>query len=226
MKQLHSWDLTVQEAKELQLKLKELLKQVPLVNANLIAGVDLSFPRADQGYAVIVVIDMRTMQMVECVAESSPISFPYIPGLLAFREGPAFLKAWEKLQSKPDVVMFDGQGIAHPRHMGIAAHMGLFLELPTIGVAKSHLYGRYTDPGDDRGNYEYLYDDQGEIIGAVLRTQRMSKPVFVSPGHMIDLRSSIDLVMRCCTSYRLPEPTRIAHLISQKWRTKSDKLSF
>ncbi len=226
MRQLHSWDLTPQQAKQEQLRLRQLLKQLPLKNAELIAGVDLSFPRVDQGYAVIVVMDIRSMQMVEYVTESSQISFPYIPGLLAFREGPAFLKAWEKLRSKPDVVMFDGQGIAHPRHMGIAAHMGLFLELPTIGVAKSHLYGKYKEPGLKKGDYEYLYDDNDQIIGAVLRTHSKFKPVFVSPGHMIDLESSIDIVMKCCTSYRLPEPTRIAHLISQKWRYKSDKLSF
>lgn len=226
MRQLHSWDLTPQQAKEQQLRLRQLLKQVPLADVSLVAGVDLSFPKVDEGYAVIVIIDIKTMQVVEYVTQSSPVSFPYIPGLLAFREGPAFLKAWEKLKSKPDVVMFDGQGIAHPRHMGIAAHMGLFLELPTIGVAKSHLYGRYKEPGDKRGDYEYLYDDIGEIIGAVLRTQDRSKPIFVSPGHLSDLESSINLVMRCCTSYRLPEPTRVAHLISQKWQSKDDKLSF
>ncbi len=199
---------------------------MPITNVNLIAGVDLSFPEPDQGYAVIVVVDAKTMRVVEYVTESSPVQFPYIPGLLAFREGPAFLKAWEKLRSKPDVVMFDGQGIAHPRHMGIAAHMGLFLELSTIGVAKSHLYGSYKEPSDQKGSYEYLYDEDGEIIGAVLRTKSGSKPVFVSPGHMSDINSSIDLVMKCCTSYRLPEPTRIAHLISQKQFPKGDKLSF
>ncbi|HEY8540935.1 MAG TPA: endonuclease V [Pseudothermotoga sp.] len=226
MRQLHSWDLTPQQAKEQQLKLRQLLKQVPLENIDLVAGVDLSFPKFDQGYAVIVVIDVKTMKTIECVTESSPVSFPYIPGLLAFREGPVFLKAWEKLKSKPDVIMFDGQGIAHPRHMGIAAHMGLFLELPTIGVAKSHLYGKYQEPGNKKGDYEYLYDDSGEIIGAVLRTKNDSKPLFVSPGHMSDLKSSIDLVLKCCTSYRLPEPTRIAHIVSQRWKSKSDKLSF
>lgn len=226
MRQLHSWDLTPQQAKEQQMKLRQLLKQVPLENIDLVAGVDLSFPKVDQGYAVIVVIDIKTMKTIEYVTESSPVSFPYIPGLLAFREGPVFLKAWEKLKSKPDVIMFDGQGIAHPRHMGIAAHMGLFLELPTIGVAKSHLYGRYQEPGNKKGDYEYLYDDSGEIIGAVLRTKKDSKPLFVSPGHMSDLESSIDLVLKCCTSYRLPEPTRIAHIVSQRWKSKSDKLSF
>lgn len=224
MEESQLWDLSPEQAVEEQLRIRKLLRHEPVKEVNLVAGVDLSFSTPKSGNAVVVVMDLKTLQMVEYVKESCPIAFPYIPGLLAFREGPVFLKAWEKLRSKPDVVMFDGQGIAHPRRMGIAAHMGVILQIPTIGVAKSHLYGKYKEPSNEKGSYEYLYADDGEIVGAVVRTKSNTKPLFISPGHMCDLQSSIDLVLRCCTSYRLPEPTRMAHLLCEKLKDKGDKL--
>jgi len=224
VKELHKWNLSPKEAIEEQKKLVELLERSSIKKVDLVAGVDLSFPKGDQGCAVIVVLNFPTLKIVDCVTEVSNISFPYIPGLLAFREGPVFLRAWEKLKIRPDVVMFDGQGIAHPRRIGIAAHMGLFINLPTIGVAKSHLYGTYKQPGKHKGEYEFIYDES-EIIGAVIRTKNNCKPVFVSPGHKCDVQSAIELVLSCCVGYRLPEPTRIAHLISQKQRVKEKGFS-
>jgi deoxyribonuclease V len=147
------------------------------------------------------------------VTADAPLVFPYIPGLLAFREGPAVLAAWEKVQHKPDVVMFDGQGIAHPRGIGIAAQMGLWIERPTIGVAKSRLYGRHDPVGPRRGDRVVLHDehDPTRMIGAVLRTREGTNPLYISPGHLIDVTHAVDLVLRCVTHFRLPEPTRWAH---------------
>jgi len=150
------------------------------------------------------------------VTADVPLVFPYIPGLLSFREGPAILAAWEKLQTQPDLLMFDGQGIAHPRGLGIASQMGLWLEQPTLGVGKSRLYGRHSAPGLKRGEWAELRDerDPKKIIGAVLRTREGVNPVYISPGHLIDLPTCIEFVLTCCGKYRLPEPTRWAHKVA------------
>jgi len=140
--------------------------------------------------------------------------FPYIPGLLSFREGPAVLLAWSKLQNKPELLMFDGQGIAHPRGIGIASQMGLWLERPTIGVAKSRLYGRHEEVGPRRGDRADLLDKSGNLIGTVLRTRDKSNPLYISPGHLMDVEHAIQFVLDCCTGYRLPEPTRWAHKVA------------
>lgn len=177
-----------------------------------VGGVDVAFdgPRAR---AAAVVLRYPDLEPIEQVTADVPISFPYVPGLLTFREGPAVLAAWKRLKMKPDLILFDGQGIAHPRAMGVAAHMGLWLECPTIGVAKSRLYGRHDDPGPDRGDAADLLDEQDptRVIGAVLRTRVGVKPAYVSPGHLIDVAQCVAFVLSCCTRYRLPEPTRLAH---------------
>ncbi|HEY3473390.1 MAG TPA: endonuclease V, partial [Anaerolineales bacterium] len=147
------------------------------------------------------------------VAEA-PLVFPYIPGLLAFREGPAVLAAWNKLKVQPDLLMFDGQGIAHPRGVGIAAQMGLWLERPTIGVAKSRLYGLHAEVGSERGARADLLDKNTNLIGAVLRTREKTNPLYISPGHLMDVEHAVEFVMACTTSYRLPEPTRWAHKVA------------
>jgi deoxyribonuclease V len=139
------------------------------------------------------------------------VEFPYVPGLLTFREAPLILAAFEKLTVTPDLVMVDGQGIAHPRRIGLAAHLGLCLGIPAIGCAKSRLIGEYAEPENESGSYTEL-SDKGEVIGAVVRTKAGVKPVYVSIGHMIDLPSAIDRVLDCCRGYRLPEPTRLAHI--------------
>jgi deoxyribonuclease V len=145
-----------------------------------------------------------------------PVSYPYVPGLLTYREAPAALKALEALECEPDLLMFDGQGYAHPRRMGLASHLGLILARPSIGCAKSRLYGTADTPGPERGASCPLVD-QGEIIGAVVRTRARVRPVYVSTGHLIDLDSAVSLVLETCRGYRLPEPTRLAHRLSTQW---------
>jgi deoxyribonuclease V len=166
--------------------------------------------------AAIVVLSYPDLDPIDAVIAACPLTFPYIPGLLAFREGPAFLAAWQYLSSKPDLVMFDGQGTAHPRGLGLASHMALHIQRPTIGVAKSRLCGHHEPPGAHRGDCTPLHreDDPNCIIGSVVRTREGVSPLFVSPGHLIDLQQSIRLVLRCCTRYRLPEPTRLAHRLA------------
>jgi deoxyribonuclease V len=173
--------------------------------------VDVAFPE-NQARAAIVVLTYPALEFVEGVTAERPIEFPYVPGLLTFREGPAVLAAWKRLKTKPDLILFDGQGIAHPREMGLAAHMGLWLSRPTIGVAKSRLYGHHDFPGSNRGDAAELIDERDivRVIGSVLRTRTGVKPVYVSPGHLIDVAHSVSFVLACCTRYRLPEPTRLA----------------
>ena len=183
----------------------------------IVAGVDLSFPSRKEGLAVIAIFEYPSMKMLKYVFERVEINFPYIPGLLSFREGPAFLEAWEKLDLKPDVVVFDGQGIAHPRGIGIAAHMGLFIGIPTIGVAKSHLYGWYEELPDEEWARSPLKDKAGNIIGYVVRTKVGSKPIYVSPGNLIDVESSYELIKNMTIpGKRIPEPTRVADALTKK----------
>lgn len=167
-------------------------------------------------HAAIAVFSFPDLVPIEGVTANAPLNFPYVPGLLAFREGPAVLAAWEQLQHKPDLLMFDGQGIAHPRGMGIASLMGLWLERPTIGVAKSRLFGHHVEPGRSGGDSVDLKDerDPKRIIGAVLRTQPKSTPLYISPGHLINVKQAVDFVMRSVTKYRLPETTRWAHKLA------------
>jgi deoxyribonuclease V len=211
---LHSWDLSPKEASEVQAQLREqLVLRWDGRLVHTIAGVDVSISE-DLAVCAIVVLAFPSLAPLEGAKAEAPLVFPYIPGLLAFREGPAVLAAWENLKDKPDLLMFDGQGIAHPRGIGIAAQMGLWLDRPTIGVAKSHLFGRYTDPGPRRGDRSELVDKQGNIIGSVIRTKDNVKPLFVSPGHLIDVDHAIEFTLACDGGYRLPETTRWAHRVA------------
>jgi deoxyribonuclease V len=211
---LHNWNLTPQEAVSIQTEFRNRLvlkwEDRPV---STIAGADVSI-QGEFTRAAIVVLHYPDLAPLEAAVEDAPLVFPYIPGLLAFREGPAVLAAWHKLQSRPDLLMFDGQGIAHPRGVGIAAHMGLWLERPTIGVAKSRLYGLHTEVGPKRGDRANLLDTKGNVIGAVLRTREESNPLYISPGHLMDLEHAVEFVMACTTEYRLPEPTRWAHKVA------------
>ena len=213
MKPLHSWSLTPDEAVKVQTELRaQLILSWDERAVETVGGVDVDLEE-DVARAAIVVLRLSDLKPIEGVTADAPLVFPYIPGLLSFREGPAVLAAWEKVQHKPDVVMFDGQGIAHPRGMGIAAQMGLWIERPTIGVAKSRLYGRHAAVGLQPGDRVDLFDerDPQRVIGAVLRTREKTSPLYLSPGHLIDVAHAVDLVLRCVTRYRLPEPTRWAH---------------
>jgi deoxyribonuclease V len=211
---LHNWNLTPAEAARVQAELRDRLvlswDDRPI---RTIGGVDISI-KTESARAAIVVIRYPELTPIEAVLADAPLVFPYIPGLLAFREGPAALAAWNKLENKPDLLMFDGQGIAHPRGIGIAAQMGLWLERPTIGVAKSRLYGRHEEVGPRRGDRADLIDKNGQVIGAVIRSREKTNPLYISPGHLMDVDHAVEFVMACLAGYRLPEPTRWAHKIA------------
>ena len=212
--ELHRWDLSPRDAIELQKSLRDRLTlQTPPRRLQTVAGADISFDKDDPTvYAGIVVLRLPDLAVVEEATVVTEARFPYVPGLLSFREAPAILAAWEKLRTKPDAVMFDGQGIAHPRRFGIAAHVGLWLDRPTWGCAKSLLTGRYDEPAPERGSRSPLVD-KGETIGAVLRTKDRTNPVYVSVGNWMTLDTAVELTLRCGGGYRVPEPTRRAHLL-------------
>jgi deoxyribonuclease V len=211
---LHNWNLTPDEAARVQSELRSrLILTWDQRSVATIGGVDISI-KTETARAAIVVIRYPELTPVEGVIADAPLVFPYIPGLLAFREGPAVLATWNELQNKPDLLMFDGQGIAHPRGIGIAAQMGLWLERPTIGVAKSRLYGRHEEVGPRRGDRTDLLDKQGNLIGTVVRTRERTNPLYISPGHLMDVEHATQFVLNCSTGYRLPEPTRWAHKVA------------
>jgi deoxyribonuclease V len=215
METLHAWDLSPEAAARVQNLLRERLQLTWDVarTVHTVGGLDVGISE-DSARCAIVLLRFPELTPLEGVTAEEPLVFPYIPGLLAFREGPAVLAAWNKLENKPDLLMFDGQGIAHPRGIGIASQMGLWLETPSIGVAKSKLYGRHGEVGPKRGDRADLVDTRRNIIGAVLRTREKTNPLYVSPGHLIDVKHAVDFVFTCCTSYRLPEPTRSAHKVA------------
>jgi len=213
---LHRWDLSPKEAVRVQRELSErLILSWDNRKVTSVAGVDVSV-KAGRARAAIVVLGFPGLEPIEASTSETTVAFPYIPGLLTFREGPVILAAWRTLNRKPDLLLFDGQGIAHPRRMGLAAHVGLWLDRPSIGVAKSKLHGHYQEPGPDRGDVATLHDekDPGRVIGAVLRTRARVSPLFISPGHRIDAQRAVEFTLACCTSYRLPETTRWAHRIA------------
>jgi deoxyribonuclease V len=208
----HRWDVTTAEARQIQERLRSKVSAKngrELRNIRYVAGVDCSL-RDSLATAAVPILRWDTLETVELAIAQQPIPFPYVPGLLSFRECPAILAAFQKLAIQPDLVMVDGAGIAHPRRLGIAAHLGLILDKPTIGCAKSRLIGTHDEPADEAGCYTDLVDDD-EIIGAVLRTRDRVKPLYISVGHKIDLPTALDLVLEACRGFRLPEPTRAAH---------------
>lgn len=221
---LHDWtNITPAEAVALQQQLRSQIWIVPLTRpVRTIAGCDISFNKFEETvYAGIVVLDIETLETIDEVGVVSSATFPYVPSLLSFRELPSLLEAWQKLTTEPDVVMFDGHGIAHPRRIGIASHGGLFLNRPTFGCGKSVLVGKYDEPAPERGAWSPM-THYGDVVGAALRTKNKVKPVYISPGHLIDLETAIALTMRCDGGYRIPEPTRRAHnLVNALRRQKS-----
>lgn len=210
-KNTHCWNLNPKEAIKLQDRLKRKIQIKKMaVSPRLIAAADVAFRRGT-ATAAAVVINYPELKVIESMRETAKISYPYIPGLLTFREGPVLEKCFKHLKNKPDIIIFDGQGLAHPRSMGIATHMGIILNKPTIGCAKTRLYGKCTEPGKERGAFSYLFDERGKKIGAVLRTRSNVKPVYVSVGNKIDLDSCIKVILSCAKKYRIPEPIRLAH---------------
>ncbi|MBD2164333.1 deoxyribonuclease V [Calothrix membranacea FACHB-236] len=210
--QQHDWPQTLEEAIAIQEKLRNqtIIEDKLPESIKYVAGVDMGF-EADGtiSHAAVAVLSFPDLQIVETAVARRPTSFPYIPGFLSFREIPAVLDALEKVKILPDIILCDGQGIAHPRRMGIASHLGLLIDMPTIGVAKSLLIGKYDEVPETKGSWQLLIH-KDETIGAVLRTRTGVKPLYISSGHRISLPTAIDYVLRCTTKYRLPETTRIA----------------
>ena len=221
-RELHRWDVTYREAAAIQEELRGMLilRDDGLPNpVRTVAGADISYDRgSDLFFAAVVLMRYSDLTVIEEATFSARVSFPYIPGLLTFREGPPLLAAFSKLIQTPDVVLFDGQGIAHPRGIGLAAHLGLLLGLPAIGCAKTRLVGSHAPVGEKRGERtEMVY--QNRQVCAVLRTRERIKPLFISQGHRIGLQRALALVLSCCRGYRIPEPIRRAHLAVNRLRT-------
>ena len=203
--------IQIQEALRERVILKKSFSKVRTVG-----GGDVAYAKdEDRLVGVVVLLSFPQMEILEIATATGKTSFPYIPGLLTFREGPILLKAFRKLEMKPDVMIFDGQGIAHPRGLGLASHMGLCLDLPSIGCAKTPLFGEFEMPGPRRGDFEWIRKG-GKGMGASLRTKDGVKPLFVSPGHRLDLRASIRIVLACCRGFRIPEPLRLAHQLAER----------
>jgi len=211
----HPWALAPAEAVALQRELRaHLILTDHLEPVRRVAGVDVGFEAAGTvTRAAVAVLRYPELDVLETAIARRPTAFPYIPGLLSFRELPAVLAALEQLREPPDLLLCDGQGIAHPRRFGIASHLGLLVDIPAIGVAKTRLCGTHEEPPNQRGAWTPLWG-QGEIIGAVLRSRSGVKPLYVSPGHRISLETALAYVMGCCTRYRLPETTRHAHRLA------------
>jgi deoxyribonuclease V len=237
---MNSWNVTPKEAVEIQKQLREQVRIEPFKKAGAIryiAGADVSMNLySNTVYAGFVVLAYPSLEIVAHAVVQDETKFPYIPGLLSFREIPSLLKAWEKLMkehpdTRPDVIVVDGIGIAHPRRFGIASHLGVLLDMPTIGCAKSVLIGTYDEPAPEPGSFSYLRDKfhDNEIIGAALRTKilgkvggvrRTVKPVFISPGNKINLEDSLAIITSCIRAHRLPEPTRLAHETVNQYRIR------
>ena len=206
----HRWDVTPEEAKAIQLSLASKVSLVPdFSDVRFVAGVDTSATGVAR--CAVVILSYPDLDVIEIARAEKPLDFPYVPGLLSFREGPAILAAFDKIKQWPDLAFFDGQGIAHPRKIGIASHVGVLLDLPTIGVAKSPLAVSGEEPGPEPGSWTLWHNRKGEVLVAALRTRPRSNPLFISPGHRIDLPTSLDYVQSTLRGYRLPEPTRQAH---------------
>jgi deoxyribonuclease V len=210
---LHAWDLSPTEAVALQKRLRDRVVLQPLPDdVRVVAGADISYERySNVLHAGFVLVRLPDFEVVETAGVELRVSFPYVPGLLSFRETPPLVEAWKRVTVRPDVVMLDGQGLAHPRRFGIACHVGLLFDLPTLGCAKTLLVGKFEPPGEAAGSRSPLVD-RGETVGSAVRTKDRVQPVYVSPGHLADVESAAALALRCTARYRVPEPTRLAHL--------------
>jgi len=211
-----SWSIKVEEAIAIQQQLRsEVITKDQLGTVQYVAGVDVGFEEDGAvSRAAVVVLSFPDLQLHEQAIAIRPTTFPYTPGLLSFREVPAILEALEKLRIIPDLILCDGQGIAHPRRFGLACHLGFLTEIPSIGVAKSLFIGEHDELALEKGSWQPLRD-KGEVIGAVVRSRTNVKPIYVSLGHLISLRTAIDYVLRCTTEYRLPQTTRLADQLSR-----------
>lgn len=220
MSKIHDWDVSPKNAIEIQNHIREQVRLIPLgKNIRTIAGADVSLNRFSHTlYAGIIVLSYPDLRVIDHACVMMETNFPYIPGLLSFREIPGLLKCWEKLETKPDVVMVDGQGIAHPRRLGIAAHFGVLIDTPTVGCAKSILTGVHESVERAGASTPLLDRKTGEPIGVVLKSKDRSNPLIISPGHLMTIKDSLEIVKTCLRGYRLPEPTRLAHELVNRFR--------
>ena len=219
VEELHGFDLSPPEARRLQEELASRVVAGPaldLSGVRHVAGADVS-TQGDMAYATVVVLEFTGLSLVEVQGFEAPLRFPYVPGLLSFREVPSLVGALRKVETRVDALILDAQGLAHPRRMGLASHLGIFLDVPTVGCAKSRLVGSFEAPGREKGSATDLVH-RGETVGRVVRTREGVSPVYVSVGSGIDLKSSVELVLACCTKYRLPETTRQAHNAANRLR--------
>ncbi len=215
VRELHPWDVSPAEAMRIQRELAaRVVAQGGPSQVRYVAGADLAFVERDRARAAVVLLSYPELEVVAQVVEEAAVTFPYIPGLLAFREVPALAGAFARLEPSPDLVVVDGHGLSHPRRFGIACHLGLLLEVPTIGCAKSRLVGEHEPVPEEAGSTRELRDG-GQVIGMVVRTRAGVSPVYVSAGHRIGLEEAVRWVLRLCRSHRLPEPTRLADQLSK-----------
>lgn len=208
--EIHTWNVTTDEARQIQNELRhQIVQKNRFEEIRTVAGVDIGI-RNDIATASVIVLSSPNLQIVDGIVVESRINFPYIPGYLSFREIPPLLVAFARLQTEPDLIIVDGQGLAHPRGFGLASHLGLILDKPTIGCAKSRLCGQHTEPDKEKGSWTYLLDND-QVIGIALRTRTNVSVVYVSVGHRISLETAREVTLACCPKYRLPETTRLAH---------------
>jgi deoxyribonuclease V len=221
----HSWDVTPQEALRIQERLQaKVISRGRVARPALVAGADAAFDlQKERIFAAVVVLAFPSLETVETVVHHDRLSFPYIPGLLSFRETPALLHAFMKLRHDPDIIFVDGHGLSHPRATGIACHIGVCLDKPVIGCAKSILVGEFQEPGPSRGATSFLHDANGRVIGAVVRTCDRVRSIFVSVGHRITLAQAIRLTLACGQGYRIPEPTRRADLLAERAKREASR---
>lgn len=212
MNPLHPWNVSTGEAIQIQEGLRDcIILKNPFLKVQTVGGADVAYSKNNNLlFGAITVLSFPEMKPIDEATACGEVSFPYVPGLFAFREGPVLLEAYQKLKAKPDLIIFDGHGIAHPKQFGLACHLGLWLDLPSIGCAKTPLIKAIRPPGASKGSFSWIYFE-GKKVGAVLRTRQGVKPVFVSPGHRIDLTTSIRIILATCQRYRIPEPLRRAH---------------
>jgi deoxyribonuclease V len=224
VEELHAWDVTPDEARAIQRDLRHRPRLVDVVSPSelrYVAGVDNGYASSVAetiAYAAVVVLRFPELEVIETRFAALPVTFPYVPGLLSFREAPAMIAALRSVETDPDVVLFDAQGYAHPRRLGAASHLGLLVDRPSIGCAKSRLVGSYDEPGPERGSSSPLVH-RGEVVGAALRTREGHAPLFVSPGHLVTVETATAIVMACCRErYFMPEPTRLADKLGREWK--------
>jgi deoxyribonuclease V len=216
IQRLHPWQVTPKEAIEIQRNLRSKFGAGDVTReVRFVAGADASFSRQlDRVRGAVCIFSLPDLKLIEQETATLPLKFPYIPGFLSFCEGPVLLECFERVEDVPDVIIFDGQGIMHPRRMGIATHLGILLNNSSIGCAKTHLYGEFTYPANAKGAYTYVRDEEHSVIGACVRTRANVKPVFVSVGNKLDLNHAIDIILQCTPKYRIPEPLRFAHALA------------